>query len=584
MLYPRESESREVKDLSGIWRFKVDAGEEGRTGNWQEQPLDNPMPMPVPASYNDIVQDPAIRDHVGDVWYETDFFVPGGWRNQRVALRFGSVTHHCKVWLNGREVMSHKGGFLPFEADVTGQLDFGAGNRLTLVVNNELDWSCLPGGEITPAPAEGKRKQTIHFDFFNYAGIHRPVRLVATPKTHISDIWTDVDIENGKGVVEYAVKVDGKHDSIAVELLDREGVKVAEAAEAEGKLTIDQPVLWQPGRPYLYGLQATVMSASGKDVYRLPVGIRTVRVTDKEFLINDKPFYFRGFGKHEDYNVRGRGLDNAMLVKDFNLLAWIGANSFRASHYPYAEEVLNLADELGMVVIDESPAVGFWVKQGEAFKGDEDQARRLEHHIDVMRRLIARDRHHPCVVMWSVANEPASWEDESVDYFKTVFDETRKLDARRPVTIVVHATPRRCKVSDLADVVCFNRYPSWYSNPGDLSVVAAKLESECRRWHERTGKPVMVTEYGADTLAGFHHDPPVMFSEEYQVRFLEEAHKAYDRLDYVIGEHVWNFADFATKQGTTRVGGNKKGVFTRDRQPKAAAHLLRHRWLGSRDG
>ena len=97
-------------------------------------------------------------------------------------------------------------------------------------------------------------------------------------------------------------------------------------------------------------------------------------------------------------------------------------------------------------------------------------------------------------------------------------------------------------------------------------------------WYEKYHKPIIMTEYGADTIAGLHKMPPVAFSEEFQCAFLNEFHKVFDQLDFMIGEHVWAFADFQTKQGLTRVDGNKKGVFTRNRQPKMAAYLLKERW------
>ena len=126
---------------------------------------------------------------------------------------------------------------------------------------------------------------------------------------------------------------------------------------------VAEPELWGPGRGYLYDLEVELIVVDDDDDadvdrYVLPVGIRTVRVEGTQFLINDEPFYFRGFGKHEDLNVHGRGHDDAAMVHDFALLGWIGANSFRTSHYPYAEEVLEHADRLGIVVIDETAAVG----------------------------------------------------------------------------------------------------------------------------------------------------------------------------------------------------------------------------------
>ena len=135
-------------------------------------------------------------------------------------------------------------------------------------------------------------------------------------------------------------------------------------------------------------------------------------------------------------------------------------------------------------------------------------------------------------------------------------------------------------IADLVDVLCLNRYYGWYWNSGDLIAAEQGLEAELRIWAAKYGKPIIVSEYGADTMPGLHAAVPSMWTEEYQAALLEMHHRVFDRIDAVIGEHVWNFADFATGQGVMRVGGNRKGIFTRDRQPKAAAYTLRARWRG----
>ena len=148
MLYPIENEIRQVKSLDGIWRFKKDNQmEQGFEEKWYEKPLKGFSDMPVPASYNDITTDKELRDHVGWVWYETDAVIPRSWmKDQRIVIRFGSVTQHAVVYLNGEEIARHKGGFLPFEADITDKVHEGK-NRLTVAVSNLLDWSCIPSGE-----------------------------------------------------------------------------------------------------------------------------------------------------------------------------------------------------------------------------------------------------------------------------------------------------------------------------------------------------------------------------------------------------------------------------------------------------
>ncbi len=585
MLYPRESETRQVKDLSGVWGFQVDRKGEGHKKTWYASPLGDTQPMPVPASYNDITQDRTIRDHIGDVWYERTFFVPACWEGSRVTLRVGAAGTRAVMWVNGKEVVRHKGGFLPFEADVSEIVAYGAENRVTIAVSNVLDYTTLPPGWINeptdPRHPKGHRTQEYQFDFFNFSGIHRPVRLCVTPRKRIDDITVVTGVKGTAGTVAYTIKTVGGKADVRVALQDAAGRTVAEGGGKEGTLTVKKARLWQPGKAYLYTLVARIVDAGGKtlDCYRLPVGIRTVEVKKNRFLINGKPFYFTGFGKHEDMDIKGKGLDDAVNVKDLNLLRWIGANSYRTSHYPYSEEVLNLADEAGMVIIDEAPAVGQNFRKPEGTFCPEVLGQgELDHHLDVMRELVARDKNHPAVVMWSVSNEPRTSEPASGRYFKKVIALTRKLDPTRPVTLVECLWPDQSKASRYVDVVCVNEYAAWYGNGGHTEVVEPNVTWLLKAWWKRFRKPIIVTEFGADTIAGFHQDPPVMWTEEYQVELLKAHCAVFDTLPFVIGEHVWNFADFATKQGTGRAVGNKKGVFTRNRQPKMAAHWLRERW------
>jgi beta-glucuronidase len=202
-------------------------------------------------------------------------------------------------------------------------------------------------------------------------------------------------------------------------------------------------------------------------------------------------------------------------------------------------------------------------------------------HRQAIRELVARDKNHPCVVIWSIANEPDTVAPEARAYFEPLVAETRRLDPTRPVAFAnfMKATPELDVVSDLFDVLLLNRYFGWYVFNGDLVSAEKALESELLEWAQR-GKPIVMTEYGADTQAGLHSLTSEPWSEEFQTDLLAMYHRVFDRIDAVVGEQIWNFADFATRSGISRVDGNKKGVFTRDRRPKAAAHALRRRWRG----
>ncbi len=302
-----------------------------------------------------------------------------------------------------------------------------------------------------------------------------------------------------------------------------------------------------------------------------------------------KPVYLKGFGKHEEGPFSGRGTNLPLMTKDLGLLKWIGANSFRTSHYPNSEEMMQLCDRMGILVIDEAPAVGLNTGftatglLGGSPEGTWAVLKTGEHHRRVMEELVDRDKNHPCVIAWSVANEPASQEEGAKEYFEPLVRLTKERDAqRRPVTIVTYegSTPETCKVAELCDFLMLNRYRGWYDTEGNLPGAAAKLEAELEGFHRRCpDKPIMLGEYGADTVAGLHDVNARLFTEEYQTLFMKTYAEVFDRLPYITGEHVWVFADFATAENIKRVDGNKKGIFTRDRRPKQAAYYLRDRWM-----
>jgi beta-glucuronidase len=587
MLRPQDSPTRERKKLDGLWRFALDASGVGRGAGWWRGPLPDARDIPVPASYNDLFADAAVRDHVGDAWYQTTVRVPRGWTGQRVVLRFDAATHRAVVWVDDVEVVAHEGGYTPFEADVTAHVRPGEAVRITVVVDNRLTWQSIPPGVVTEGPTGAK--QTYFHDFFNYAGLHRSVWLYSTPTVHVDDITVVPGLEGTTGAVGYRVGTSGA-GRVRTVLLDAEGAEVAAADGADGVLTVLDVHPWRPGEGYLYDLRVELTDGEAVvDSYTLPVGIRTVEVRGTQFLINGEQFRFTGFGKHEDLPVKGKGHDDAWLVHDVALMQWIGANSFRTAHYPYAEEVLEYADRHGIVVIDETPAVGQNMKLAAValganyttFSPETIDERSREAHAQAIRELVARDKNHPSVVLWSIANEPESDSDGAVEYFEPLFDLTRELDPTRPVgsANMMFAPHGRDRLQAFGDVVMLNRYYGWYAFTGDLAGAEAALEKELSAWAGE-GKPIVVTEYGADAMPGIRSVTPQPWSEEYQADFLAMYHRVFDRIDAIVGEHVWAFSDFATSAGISRVDGNRKGVFTRDRRPKASAFVLRRRWRG----
>jgi beta-glucuronidase len=507
-----------------------------------------------------------------------------------VFLRIGSANYAAKVWVNGTVVAEHLGGHLPFVADVTEQLTWDRKNVIAISVENKQ----LPE-RVPPGRADGwhgrspSRFPATTYDFFPYAGLHRPVVLYAVPAAaHIDDITVVTTIDGEDGVVHITVATASAYAGTGkARLHDLEANLNFRAGTADATVRVPAARLWRPQDPHLYPLTITLTDGQyTTDAYTLDIGIRTVAVRDDQLLLNGQPITLTGFGKHEDFPIHGRGLNLPMWIRDYELLKWVGANSYRTSHYPYAEEAMQLADRLGVLVINEIPAVGLNFEDPQ-----ELTQQRLTQCLRQIRELITRDKNHPSTIMWNVANEPLGGPrlgeappvlravEAGMRFFRQMYAEAHRLDGTRPVTLV----GRRGGVREwhgLFDVVCVNAYYGWYTQSGQLEFGRQVLARELDALHQAFGKPVMITEFGADTLPGAHNTPPEMWTEEYQVEFLRGFLEVAAQRPFMAGMHVWNFADFKTSQGTGRAAAmNFKGVFTRDRRPKMAAHFLRSRWV-----
>ncbi len=591
MLYPKTTATRRAVSQDGMWKFHLDEECIGEKEGWIEGVPGNEM-IPVPASFQDFYTEKDVREYTGDVWYEKDMFVPGEWEGKKIYVRFAAATHRAVVYVNGIRITEHEGGFLPFLADVTQVVRYNADNKVVVKVNNELTVTNIPCGETIVLP-NGKKMNKPYFDFFNYSGLQRSVHLIAVPEESVFDFDLDYTINGMDADIQYSVKTTGEHP-VKLALYDEDGGKVAEADGAEGVMHVENARLWRVHNAYLYRLVVSIVDGEEViDSYEQEIGIRTVKVEGTSILVNGEPVYLRGFGKHEDSDIVGRGFNIGVMKRDFELMKWIGANSFRTSHYPYSEEIYQMADREGFLIIDEVAAVGLFQSlmnfmeastgKSTAFFEKETTPILLEAHKKAIEEMITRDKNHPCVLAWSLLNEPETTNEAAVPYFAEVFKLAHELDVqKRPRTfaLVMNSVPGKCKCYQFSDIVALNRYYGWYVKGGyEISEAEVMFRSEMDAWKALDlNKPFIFTEYGADTLALEHKLPSVMWSQEYQDEYLKMTNSVFDSYDFVKGEQIWNFADFQTTEGIMRVNGNKKGVFTRQRQPKDTAYLLKKRW------
>lgn len=590
-LYPVSNSVRTAMLLDGMWRFQFDPAACGEAQGWTAG-LPAPVLMPVPASFSDFFTTKPERDYCGDFWYETTFYVPNDWQGE-ICVRFGSVTHRATIYCNGQEILRHEGGFLPIVAPVTGAAKPGRENTLVVKANNELSETSLPCGAVKTL-LDGRRLVQPYFDFFNYSGIQRSVWLVHTPKEAVLDYDTSFELCGADAKVHYDVKTNGGHP-VTVTLLDADGNSVAEASGKNGTLEVKNAHLWQVRSAYLYRLVISIHDGETLiDQYSAKLGIRTVKIDGTRILLNGEPVYLKGFGKHEDADIIGRGFSWAVAKRDFECMKWIGANCFRTSHYPYAEEWYQLADEEGFLVIDEVPAVGMmrsiWNfaaagagSQYTYFFETPTVPQLKLNHLQQVEEMIVRDKNHPSVIAWSLFNEPETTSSYAHDYFADIFAAARALDPQsRPLTGALEksSSPTACQCYPLCDFISLNRYYGWYICGGpEIDEAERQFYEEMDEWAAlNLNKPVVFTEFGTDTLGTEHKLPGVMWTQEYQKEYMDLNFRVFDHYDFVQGELAWNFADFQTSEGTMRVNGNKKGIFNRQRQPKDAAFLFKSRW------
>ena len=550
--------------LEGFWKFKVDPSDLGEKEKWFNG-IDTDDLLYVPSSWNE--QRPSLDQYMGTAWYETEFFVSKEYEGKLVWIVFEGVSYRAKVWLNGVEIGEHEGAFTQFRLNASNAVKFGEYNKLVVKVNNTLTPQCVP-------PGEGIN--STYFDFFHYGGIFRPVYVEFTNKEYIEDLTVVTD---HKGLLKVSLVARGENGlSVRFILLDKKGNEIYSVIRPleDGRAYVEDRVegvkAWSPEEPELYTLRAVLMSGHEvKDEVCENIGFRTVEVKNGRLYLNERPVFLKGVGRHEDFPITGKYLFGAVLIRDFYLMKELGVNSFRTTHYPYSNTHLDLADKFGFLVILEAPMVG----AKEIHFKDKEYIERAKKMISEM---IRQHKNRPSVIMYSVANEPKSDVDEAYNFIKELVDHVKSLDPTRPVTFA-----SMYNIADKAlkavDVISVNIYLGWYKYPGDLNKGIEEAEKILDELHKMyPDKPILITEFGAGAIHGFHHDPPVMWSEEYQAEFIKRYIHMLKKKSYVIGMHIWNFADFRTPQSARRAILNRKGLFTRTRQPKLAVKIVKEEY------
>lgn len=557
--------------LEGFWRFRIDRESVGEREEWFKGFSSNDL-IYVPSSWNE--QNPEWDQFTGVAWYQRDLYIDR-WLKGRVAwIVFEGAGYRTKVWVNSGFVGEHEGSFTQFKFRVNG-VRYNGFNRIVVRIDNTPSIFDLP-------PA--RELNVTAFDFFHYGGIHRPVYLEFVDVCHIDDV-TIYTSDKGDLKALISIACDRGVD-IRFALMDKEFTKVVSEETIRGvkpgvfryERKFDGVKLWSPEDPNLYNFVIEIYTDEVlRDSIYERIGFRSIEVRDGKIYLNGRPVFLKGFGRHEDFPVLGKYVPGAVLIRDYYLMKKIGANSFRTSHYPYSNEHLDLADEFGFMVILEPPLCYSGIERllsreeiAKLFSSDDylAKARRF------VEEMVKQHKNRPSVIMYSVTNEPPSDIPEVAEFIRRMAGFFKELDPSRPTTFASHRSIRDLALG-YVDVISLNYYRGWYSEWGDVGRGTEVMLKEVEHIHQKfPEKPIIITEFGADAYIGLHSDPPQMWSEEYQAELIRSYIEALIKRSYIVGVHIWNFADFRTPQNPLRTILNRKGVYSRDRQPKISTLVV----------
>lgn len=541
-----DADNRGGIELSGAWRYTVGIS---IPRQWSHAPV-----AILPSSWQ--TQDPALRHYNGIVWYQRNFAADPPPR-RRAFLRFGAANYLARVYLNGRFLGQHEGGFTPFAFEVTALLHAGE-NTVTVGVDSRRTGDSLPPPRV---------------DWDLYGGITRPVRLVYAPDVFIDDEWIRLSKD---GRIAVTVRLDGAgatSQNVVVRIpalafmvhghTDAAGVFDAEVAAPPALK------LWSPDDPALYDVEI----AAGEDRLRDRIGFRTIAVRGAQILLNGKSIFLRGISMHEEEfgaNPTRRMAPEAARALLSQAKA-LHANYVRLAHYPYSEIMLRLADEMGLLVWSEIPV--YWTVN---FSNPGTLA--LARHM--LAEEIVRDRNRASIVIWSLGNETAPGAARNV-FLRTLASDARALDDTRLLSAALFARREQMDghaqmvvddpvIPDL-DVMAVNTYLGWYTS--DPLSTLPEIS-----WASPFKKPLVLSEFGAGALAGFH-DPldERKFSEEFQADYYRQTLAMAAKIPFLRGLSPWILKDFRSPLRTDPVyqqGWNRKGLESETGRRKLAFAVL----------
>ncbi|HEX3901568.1 MAG TPA: glycoside hydrolase family 2 TIM barrel-domain containing protein [Polyangia bacterium] len=564
------ADARSGQSLDGAWHVIVDPYDNGLldyrnqprpNGYFEDAPPKNRSDLVeydfarsptlnVPGDWN--TQRPELLYYEGTVWYERRFDAPAvSTAGARQFLQFGAAAQRAIVWLNGRRLGEHEGGFTPFAFEVTAQLR-PRDNSLVVMVNNTRRPGAIPA---------------MNTDWWNYGGLTRGVRLIDTPAVFVRAARVQCARSASRRIAGF-VALDGARGptSVSIDIPELRAHATAQT-DAAGRATFDfpaAPALWSPEAPKLYDVTIT----AGADRVHDQIGFRTIETAGTEIRLNGRSIFLRGISLHEEALVRGgRATSRADAEALLGLAKELGCNFVRLAHYPHNDEMTRAADRMGLLVWSELPV--YWTIAW-------DNPDTLANARQQLGEEIARDANRASVVLWSVGNETPVTEART-RFLRTLVADARAADPTRLLTAALEHHPAGAhgeRIDDPLgadlDVLGLNEYVGWYDG----------LPAKCDTlgWSAAFAKPIVVSELGADAKAGMHGDALTRFSEEYQADLYRRQLAMLRRVPAVRGMSPWILVDFRSPRRPlpgVQDGWNRKGLVANDGTKKQAFGVLR---------
>ena len=573
----------ESMSLNGQWNYIVDVQEEGyydyrmNPTRWGffvnakpqkpedliEYDFDKSPTMQIPGDWN--TQDERLFFYEGTVWFKKSFSMRNEELN-KVLLYFGAVNYDCRVWVNGKEAGHHIGGFTPFNFDVTELLKEGE-NTVIVKVDNKRHAEDVP---------------TQIFDWWNYGGITRDVKLVKVPTVYLDDYSLQLEkVKGGKGEkvreISFSARLNKAEAGHEVTVFIPElKIEKTFTTDADGKVqcsTFNVPskrlTLWSPENPKLYQVQVMLDNTTIAD----EIGFRTIETRDKQILLNGQPIFLKGISIH---NEKPNGGGRANSAEDARtLLGWakeLGCNFVRLAHYPHHEEMVREAERMGILVWSEIPV--YWTIAWKNPKTFENARQQLTD-------MIGRDHNRANVIIWSIANEtPHSAERD--DFLGRLAQYARTLDDTRLISMAMEVTGASNYVNRLndnmnkyVDVVSFNQYIGWYRDVNDASKMT---------WEIPYNKPVIISEFGGGARYGYHGQKNQRWTEEFQENLYRENINMIDKIEGLSGTTPWILKDFRSPRRVLpgiQDYYNRKGLVS-DKGEKKKAFFVLKEWYDSK--